>query len=126
MSSLSSGAVEALYATAHWLLASSRYADAARVFRVMAHHWPEDERAWLGLGTCHERIGQNGIAAEMYRTGTTVSACPVRCSLALARALRALGRDDEASDAFVHAGELAADYGDEMLVALVAAEGGAS
>jgi Flp pilus assembly protein TadD len=125
MSSLSSGAVEALYATAHWLLGSSRFADAARVFRVMAYHCPEDERGWLGLGLCHEKIGQLAVAAEMYRIGDSTCPQAVRCGVALARALRLLGRDDDASTALERASDLAAETGDETLIAIVAAEGGA-
>lgn len=125
MSTLSSGAVEALYATAHWLLGSSRFADAARVFRVMAYHCPEDERGWLGLGRCHEEIGQLAVAAEMYRIGESTCAHAVRCGVALARALRALGREEDASVALERASELAVETGDDALVAMVAAEGGA-
>jgi len=46
----STRAVEALYATGHWLLSQERIAQAIVVFRAMIHVAPHDERGWLALG----------------------------------------------------------------------------
>lgn len=114
--------IEALYATGHWLLTSERFADAATVFRTMALATPKDERVWLALGACHEGIGQLQIASALYEIGASMAAPAVRCSIARARALRALGRDDEADLALEDANGSAVDSGDEDLVSLVLAE----
>ena len=74
-------AIEAIYATGHWLLERERIEDAARVFRAMVHAEPRDERGWLGLGTCHERRDQLRIAAELYGTGGAIAEPAVRCRL---------------------------------------------
>jgi Flp pilus assembly protein TadD len=108
-------AIEALYATGHWLLGQERHADAATVFRAMALSAPSDERAWLALGICHERAGQLLLASELYKLATEVASPAVRCSIARGRALRALGRDDEATDAFEAAVAWATELGDENL-----------
>ena len=118
-------AVEALYATAHWLLGQARYEDAAEVFRAMCKVVPGDERGWLGLGQAHEGAGQRLIAKEMYVTGVTL-AHGGRCAIALARVLRELGNDSDASEAIDLAEELAKDTDDEALAALVTYERGQS
>jgi predicted Zn-dependent protease len=118
-------AVEALYATAHWLLGQARFKDAAEVFRAMCKAAPEDERCWLGLGQAHEGAGQRLIAKEMYVTGVTL-AHGGRCAIALARVLREMGHDGEASDAIDFADEIAKDTDDEALAALVTYERGPS
>lgn len=114
-------AIEALYATGHWLLGQGRYRDAADVFRAMARVTPEDERAWLGLGQAHEGAQHRLVAQEMYVTGVTL-AHGGRCAVALARVLREMGNDDGAADALAYAGERASDDHDEALAALVAYE----
>jgi len=118
-------ALEALYATGHWLLSRERVHDAASVFRGMAVLAPEDERPWLALGACHEALKQTQLALDMYGTGETLSPHAVRSRLARARVLSELGRDDEARDERANAGEIAEDLGDDVLVALVDAERGA-
>ena len=118
--------VEAIYAAGHWLLEEQRLADAAKVFRVMLHAAPHDERAWLALGECHERRDQLRIALELYGAGSALSAPSVRCQLARARVLRALDRDDEADQAFEAAAQAAFDRDDDELVALVARASGLS
>jgi tetratricopeptide (TPR) repeat protein len=115
---------EAIYAAGHWLLSEERFADAAKVFRVMLSADPKDERGWLALGECHERIGQPRIALELYGTGSVLAVAAVRCHLARARALRLLDRDDEADAALETAAEMAAERDDDELVALVAREMG--
>ncbi len=117
-------AVEAIYAAGHWLLCHERISDAAEVFRVMLKASPRDERAWLGLGECHERIAQPLIALELYGAGTVVAGAPeapsVRCFLARARTLSKVGRDAEGA---LDAAEAAAEQtGDDELIALVRRE----
>jgi predicted TPR repeat methyltransferase len=118
--------VEAIYATAHWLLARERAADSAKVFRVMLQIAPRDERGWLGLGECHERIGQLRIAAELYGAGSVIAAgarsVSVRCLLARARVMSRLGRSADIEWVLDTAERAAAEQGDEQLVELVASE----
>jgi Flp pilus assembly protein TadD len=114
--------IEALYATAHWLFAQDRTADAACVFRAMALLAPQDERAWLGLGACHESLRQPKLAMEMYGTGRVLARPGVRCDLARARVLRANDRTEEAEAALEHAAQVAEEQGDEALLELVAVE----
>jgi tetratricopeptide (TPR) repeat protein len=106
-------AIESLYATGYWLLEQSRYADAASVFRTMLVAAPTDERSWLALGACHEAAGQTAIAEKLYRSGVEVASPPVRCAVAQARTLRALGRDEEADLAFDRAEALASELDGE-------------
>ncbi len=120
-------AIEAIYATAHWLLGRERVADAARLFRTMIRAVPRDERGWLGLGECHERIHQPRIAAELYGAGgVAAGASPtipsVRCLIARARVLASLHRDEEARNALDAAEEAADACGDEDLAWLVTNE----
>lgn len=118
--------VEAIYATAHWLLARERAADAAKVFRVMLQIAPRDERSWLGLGECHERIDQLRIAAELYGAGSVIAggarSVSVRCLLARARMMSRLGRSAEIEGILDTAERAAAEQAAEQLIALVASE----
>jgi predicted Zn-dependent protease len=118
-------AIEALYATGHWLLGQDRFKDAADVFRAMANASPEDERGWLGLGQAHEGAGQRIIAREMYLTGVTL-AHGGRCAIALARVLREMGQDGEAAEVIDFAESLAKERDDEALASLVSYERGMS
>jgi Flp pilus assembly protein TadD len=99
--------IEGLYATGFWLLDEQREEEAADVFRTMLHLAPQDERAWLGLGECHFRMGQLEIALELYSMGAVEADPTVRCRAARARALRALGRHEEADAAYSDALALA-------------------
>src|SRR5580658_9087912 len=83
-------AIEALHATAHWLVSRERAHDAADVFRAMAFFAPADERAWLGLGTCHLKMRQPGLALEIFGIGAAL-ARSVRCEIARSRGLREAG-----------------------------------
>lgn len=118
--------VEAIYAVGHWLLGRERAADAAKVFRVMLRAAPRDERGWLGLGQCHERIDQLRVAAELYGAGSVIAGGPrsvsVRCLVARARVLAILGRDDDVEGSLALAERAAADSADEVLQSLVARE----
>jgi tetratricopeptide (TPR) repeat protein len=118
----SPGAIEALYATGHWLYSQQRYAHAVTVFRAMIHIAPHDERGWLALGACHELQDQAEIALELYTAASSVAPAAPRCELARARLLRARGRTDEARGALAQASRLAEDMRDDDLKALVARE----
>ena len=118
----SQGVIEALYATGHWLFGLSRYADAAAVFRTMVRVAPRDERSWLALAYCHQAVDQDVIALEMLGTGRVVAAPAARCELARARALRALGRSDEADEALDYAAEAAELTENDEIAAAVRAE----
>jgi len=118
-------AIEALYATGHWLLGQERFSDAADVFRAMAAAQQEDERGWLGLGQAHEQAGQRIIAREMYLTGVTL-AHGGRCAIALARLLRDIGHDAEAAEVIDYADSVAKENDDDVLASLVSYERGMS
>jgi tetratricopeptide (TPR) repeat protein len=109
------GAVEALYATGHWLFELSRYADAATVFRVLVRVAPKDERGWLALAYSHQAVGHDDIALEMLGAGRVLAAPAPRCELARARALRALGRVEEADEALDSAADAAEESQDDEI-----------
>ena len=71
-------ALDGLYATGHWLYRSrARYMDASAVFRVMVLCLPDEERGYLALGACHEGLGQEAIALELYNMATlSVASAP--------------------------------------------------
>lgn len=90
--SLAPRALDALYALGHMMVDAARWQDSAKIFRVMLRLSPEDERPWLGLGHCHEQLGEEEIAAEIYGAGAAVlGERSPRCLLALARVKRRLG-----------------------------------
>jgi len=84
---VSTSSIESLYKTAHWLVQSERYEDAACVFRAMMIGRPEDERGWLGLGACHEQMGDKDMALDLYETARTIASPAPRCELARAKIL---------------------------------------
>jgi tetratricopeptide (TPR) repeat protein len=114
-------ALEALYAAGHWLYSRARYKDAAAVFRVMAMCRPEEERGYLALGACHEGLGQQAIALELYNAATLTTSAP-RCHVARARLLRLAGMVDHAEAALDEAEWIAIQRCDEHLRALVDGE----
>jgi tetratricopeptide (TPR) repeat protein len=122
MPSASPGAVEALYATGHWLYSQHRYAHALTVFRAMIHLAPQDERGWLALGACHEAQDQADVALDLYLAASSVAPCAPRCELARARILRARGRNEEALGAIQEAARMAEELRDDELRGLVAQE----
>jgi tetratricopeptide (TPR) repeat protein len=115
-------AIEKLYGVGFWLHAQERYADAALAFRTMVRTAPTDERGWLALGACHEKIEQPGIALELYGWAAMVVLDSVRCRLARARLLARLDRVSEAVETVDAALHIAEEKGDDHLVALVLAE----
>ena len=100
--------LDALYATAYALVQAQRFADAACVFRAMLKAAPTDERAWVGLGECHERVGQPHLALEIFGAGSLAARPSVRCTLARARVLRALGQSATLEETLEEARTLAA------------------
>jgi tetratricopeptide (TPR) repeat protein len=117
----SPGAIEALYATGHWLYTQERVADAQNVFRALIHVAPNDERGWLALGACHELHGEQDIAFELYDMASSVVEAP-RCGIARARILRARGLEREARQALDEVARLAASLHDDELRHLVELE----
>jgi len=115
-------AIEALYATGHWLYSKERFNHAQSVFRALIHIAPEDERGWLALGACHEALDQFDIALELYVAAGSVVPTAPRCELARARILRRRGLTREARDAVEEAARIADELRDDELRALVAAE----
>jgi tetratricopeptide (TPR) repeat protein len=118
----SPGAIEALYATGHWLFFQDRFGHAQSVFRALIHIAREDERGWLALGACHEALEQHDIALELYTAAASIVPSAPRCELARARILRKRGLVTEARDAVAKAARIADDLRDDELRALVAAE----
>jgi tetratricopeptide (TPR) repeat protein len=92
--------VEALYAVGHRLLESERISDAANVFRLLLREAPTDERSWLALGLCHERIDQLRIALELYSAGSIVAEPSPLLHIARARMLRNLEEERAARLAY--------------------------
>ena len=110
-------ACDALYAAGHHMLERDRIDDAAVLFRTMLLADAEDERGWLALGTCHERLEQDAMAEELYSAGAQIARSRVRCLVAVARLFRRVG-DDRADEALDAAIDLAATDEEEELVEL--------
>jgi tetratricopeptide (TPR) repeat protein len=115
--------IESLYATGHFLFQQERYSEAASVFRLMLFVAPTDERAWLALGECHQRVSQPVVALELYSAGSVVAAPAPRCALARARLLAEFGRTSESDAAYESAHDSAELCDDQELVGLIAREG---
>ena len=116
--------VEALYAVGHWLVGRERHREAISLFRTMLLVDAADERGWLALATCHERLDEPEKAIALCRLAS--AACDgkaVRCTVARARLHKALGDDDEASEAYSDAARVAEMVGDHELAAVIALEG---
>lgn len=122
MSPEGQSAVESVYALGHWLFTQDRFSDAVTVFRLMMRAAPTDERGWLAVGICHEKLGQPQIALEMYGGGAVAAEPSARCHLARFRTLWELDRIDEADEAIEVAREIAEDQDDEGLLVQVIAE----
>ncbi len=115
-------ALEALYATGHWLFTQGRLAHALSVFQAMVHLAPDDERAWLATGFCYEAEELPDFALDMYDAGMRFARVAPRCAIARARILRRRGQVIEARLALAHAARAAHAARDEEAQALVAAE----
>lgn len=110
---------DALYAVGHGMLEQERLRDAGDVFRAMMVLFPGDERAWLGLGTTHERMGDVQLAIEIFSMGVVALPNAIRTRVALAKALRSVGKDDDAEAVLDGAAERAERTQDEELEELV-------
>lgn len=111
---------EAIYSFAHTMLEADRLEPAVKAFRVLVRFAPTDERAWLGLAACHEKLGQDEVAAELYGAGAVVATPPsARCRIALARIARQHGDFTEADEHLEIAASLADAAGDTEVLALV-------
>ncbi len=116
-------AIEIFYAVAHELIGADRYRDAATVLRAMIVAAPSDDRGWLALSHCHEKLEQLVIAKEILAAGRAVVASNVRLSIALARGMRLLGDVGALRDSVLHDAELAlAASQDDALVHRLAME----
>ena len=111
--------VEALYQKGFRLHADERYEEAAAVFRAMLRAAPTDERSWLALGECHEKLGQPRIALELYSAGTIAAEPAPRCLLSRFRALYDLNRKSDAERAFEKALQIATSRHDDALVCML-------
>lgn len=108
-------ACDALYAAGHYMLERDRVKDAAVLFRTMLLADARDERGWLALGACHERLEQDAMAEELYSAGAQMARTRVRCLLAVARLFERIG-DDRADEAVDAASDLAATDEEQELV----------
>jgi tetratricopeptide (TPR) repeat protein len=113
---------EALYQRGFRLHLDERYGEAAAVFRAMLRAAPTDERSWLALGDCHEKLGQARIALELYSAGTIAAEPAPRCLLSRFRALYDLGRRSNAELAYGKALQIAASRNDDALVSILESE----
>lgn len=92
---------ERCYATAHAALLGEDERGALGLFWLLALLAPREARAWVGLAACSERLGRDEAALGLYRLGASLAReRAALCHLGRARALRRLGREAEASDAF--------------------------
>lgn len=113
---------DGLYAIGFAMMDGGRWNDAADVFRAMVLLCPRDERSWLALGRCHEELEQHAIATELYSLGMLSVPGTIRCRVALARLLRADGRDDYASEVLEAAMEIACGADDETMMTTIRRE----
>jgi tetratricopeptide (TPR) repeat protein len=112
-------AVEILYTTGFQLHAQERYRDAAQVFQIMLQAAPTDERGWLALADCHEKLGQRFVALELSSAGAVAAEPAPRCMLSRFRLLYDLNRSQEADEAYEAALALAEAGDDDGLTKLI-------
>ncbi len=112
----------ALYTTGCWLLERQRHDDAKHVFRTMLLVAPNDERGWLGLGSCHEETGETERADALYELAPQACGPAARCAVARARLLRLAGRFDDADAAYALAADHAESADDHEILAVIIAE----
>lgn len=114
--------LDALYAVGHALLERDRARDAIALFRTMLLVDGRDERGWLALATCHERLDEPDKAIALCELAASACEAPVRCAIARARLHRSLGASDAAREAYEEAARLADTRDDHELAMLVAQE----
>ncbi|MBX3205877.1 MAG: hypothetical protein KF764_12460 [Labilithrix sp.] len=111
--------VESMYALAFELISVERWCDASDVLRAMLLVTPNDERAWLGLGRCHDALGQREVAVELYTMCLVALPRAVRTRIALASLLGDASREDDVDLLLRQAGDIADALDDAELVELV-------
>jgi tetratricopeptide (TPR) repeat protein len=111
--------LEALYSAGHWLIEQERATDAVSLFRTMLLVDPRDERGWLGLGACHEKLDEPEKAIALYRLAASACDAPVRCTIARARLHEFLGDIGDAAEAYEEAARLSNGH-DHALSRLIA------
>ncbi len=114
--------LEALYTVGHSLLERDRPRDAIALFRTMLLVDARDERGWLALATCHERLDEPEKAIVLCELAPSACGDSARCAIARARLHRALGAHDAAHEAYGEALRLADAEVDRELAALIAHE----
>ncbi len=100
---------ERVYASAYEALENDDLKSAERLFGLLALFAPGDERAWIGLGVVRERREDWPMAAARYLLGSALVPSSAWCLFGRARALKQLGRADEADRALDEAEACAED-----------------
>jgi tetratricopeptide (TPR) repeat protein len=96
-------ALDTLYAAGHYFLQKNRVQDALVFFRMMLVTGPEDERGFLAMGHCHELLGSQDLAMEIYGTGVQIAKKKVRAFCACARIAERTGDSDKADQILAEA-----------------------
>jgi tetratricopeptide (TPR) repeat protein len=115
-------AIELLYRDGFRLHKEERYIEASALFRTMLRVAPTDERGWLALGDCHEKLGQRKIALELYSAGSVAADPAPLCLLSRFRTLYDMSQHEEARRAYGRAFEIATAIGDETLLSRIEKE----
>lgn len=113
--------LDSLYATGHWLMSQDRERDALALFRTMLLVDARDERGWLALVACHEKLDEIEKAIALCRIVGSA-----KCTIARARLHRAAGDRYDATEAYEEALRLAEAMNDDDLVELITTEARAS
>lgn len=107
---------ERCYAAGFRALAEVELGAGARLFGLLVLLEPRRERSWAGLAVAHERSGKLALAEVLYALGQRFCGKSAWLELGRARALRGLGRDLEAEQAFDSAASLATDNSLERVI----------
>jgi tetratricopeptide (TPR) repeat protein len=118
-------ALDRIYATGLELHGLGRYEDAASAFRIFVMHVPTEERGYLALGRCHEAMGEEAIALEIYEAAIGTATTSAHAHLARGHILLDFEQREEADEAFDDAERAALVEYDEFIGALIALERGA-
>ena len=92
------GAIESLYALGHELYEAEMWHDASAIFRTMLMVVPHDMRGWLGLGLCHEGLGQPEVSLRLYEQGARVAEEGLLCRMAKSRLVTELGLVEDSTE----------------------------
>ncbi len=119
-------AIDAIYAAGHFLFTNDRVLEALDLFRTMMLAAPTDERGWLGLGACHEMLGEDDRALDIYRIARRAISRHTRIEIAMARSFKARGEHGDAADAYARAAQCAEAENRNDLLAVIEQESGLS